>query len=258
MLCWSPYQRMRWRWCNAFGDNACFVHVHLLFKLHNYQTPRLAEYADDGADAQSVDSTQILYGFATVYATDCFLVVNDGVGREFVAERSCMFSFNSVIRTHFIFLTQFCQTCEVWTQFHKLRFMKIKFLSSPLKRLRCIYIGAKADDIDLFDRTRHRQCDPHLAHDIYYTWFKWREQIRHRPCSDRFRNWAIITTFVGANQHHETEDGKSWLRAKQEKSRLHAHISFLLVSWDIDMCQRLYRKNYNIHVRFQAWLINCV
>ena len=30
--------------------------VHLLFKLHIYQTPRLAAYADDSADAQSIKS----------------------------------------------------------------------------------------------------------------------------------------------------------------------------------------------------------
>ena len=32
-------------------------------------------------------------------------------------------------------------------------------------------------------------------------------------------------TFLSVDEHHETEDGKSRLRAEQEKSRLHARIS---------------------------------
>ena len=57
MLCCSPYQRMRGRWCNAFRDDARLIHFHLVFKLHNYKTQRLAAYADDSADAQSMDCT---------------------------------------------------------------------------------------------------------------------------------------------------------------------------------------------------------
>ena len=55
MLCCSRYQRMRWRSCIAFRDDSRFIHVHVVFKLHNYQTPRLAAYADDRADvSQSI------------------------------------------------------------------------------------------------------------------------------------------------------------------------------------------------------------
>ena len=104
------------------------------------------------------------------------------------------------------------------------------------------------DDIDLFQRNRRRQCATLLDHDISYTRCKWREQMRQRWRSCLSCTWSIITKFVGVDEHHETEDGKTRLPAEQEKSRLHARISFLLVSWDIDMCQRLYRWNYNIHV----------
>ena len=31
---------------------------------------------------------------------------------------------------------------------------------------------------------------------------------------------------IGVDEHHETEDRKSRLRAEEEKSRLHARISF--------------------------------
>ena len=40
MLCCYSYQRMRWRWCNAFRNDARLIHVHLVFTLHNYKTPR--------------------------------------------------------------------------------------------------------------------------------------------------------------------------------------------------------------------------
>ena len=42
--------------------------------------------------------------------------------------------------------------------------------------------------------------------------------------------WAIITTFIGVDEHHETEHRKIRLPAEQEQSQLHARISFLLVS----------------------------
>ena len=99
---------------------------------------------------------------------------------------------------------------------------------------------------------------PHISTMRFITRCKWREYMRQIWCRDRFRSWAIIKTFVGVVQHNETEDAESQLRAEQEKSRIHAGISFLLVSWDIDMCQRLYRKNYNIHVLYWDWLLNCI
>ena len=67
VFCSFPYQRIRGRWCSDFGDENRFIHVRLIFKLRNYQTARLVAYAFDRAYAQSVDSWQILYGFATVY-----------------------------------------------------------------------------------------------------------------------------------------------------------------------------------------------
>ena len=184
-----------------------------------------------------------------MYATDSIIMVIDGVGREFVASGLACFASNSSFAWTFL-STQFCQTYEVWTQFHNLGFRKTKFLSSPSKRLRCIHIGAKADDNYLFQHSRLRQCAPDLAHEIYYTWCKLLEKMRQRWCSDRSCTWSIITTFVRVDRHHETEDENSRLRAAQEKSRLHARISFLLVSWGIYMCERIYRKNYNIHVRY--------
>ena len=113
ILCCSPYQRIRWRWWNAFGDDASFIHVHLIFKLLNYQTPRLAAYADDSGDVQSMNSTEILARFAIVYDTDSILVVVDGVGREFVAERSCMFCFKFVVRLNFFTYTISSNTWSV-------------------------------------------------------------------------------------------------------------------------------------------------
>ena len=46
---------LRWRWCNAFRDDSRFIHVHLVLKLHNYQTSRIAAYADDSADARQTN-----------------------------------------------------------------------------------------------------------------------------------------------------------------------------------------------------------
>ena len=92
---------MRVRLCNASRDVDRFIHVHLVFKLHNYKTPKLAAYADDSADAQSMDSTQILTGIAILYATDNVFVIVDRVGREIVAEQSCLFCFKFVVRSNF-------------------------------------------------------------------------------------------------------------------------------------------------------------
>ena len=82
---------MRWRWCTAFSDDALIINVHVVFKLHNYKTPRLAAYDNDSADARSMAYTEILSVFAIVYGTDNIPVVVDSVRREFVSERSCMF-----------------------------------------------------------------------------------------------------------------------------------------------------------------------
>ena len=82
---------MRLRWCNAFSDDARIINVHLVFKLHNYKTPRLAAYADDSADARSIAYTEILSVIAIVYGTDNILVLVDAVRREFVSGRYCMF-----------------------------------------------------------------------------------------------------------------------------------------------------------------------
>ena len=79
------------RWCIAFSDDARIINVHLVLKLHNYKTPRLAAYADNSADARSMAYTEILSVFAIVYGTDNILVVVDAVRRQFVSERSCMF-----------------------------------------------------------------------------------------------------------------------------------------------------------------------
>ena len=73
-----------------------------MLKLHNYKTQRLAAYANDGADARSIAYTQILAGFAIMYATDSILVVVDGVEREIVAERHCMRCFKFVVRWNFV------------------------------------------------------------------------------------------------------------------------------------------------------------
>ena len=47
-----------------------------------------------------------------------------------------------------------------------------------------------------------------LDHEIYYTRCKLRERMLQGCCGCRSCTWAIITTFVGVDENHETEDGK--------------------------------------------------
>ena len=49
---------------------------------------------------------------------------------------------------------------------------KPKILSSLAKQLRCVHGGARADDIDLFQRNRRRQFATLLDHEISYTRYK--------------------------------------------------------------------------------------
>ena len=145
-------------------------------------------------------------------------------------------------------LSKFANHMKCQLSFTILDLGKLSFSVDHQSNLRCINCGAKADDIDLFLRSRRRQCATHLYHEIYYTRCKLRERMLQGCCRCRSCTLAIITTFVGVDEHDETEDGNIRLPAEQEKSRLHARVSFLLASWDSDMFQRLYRRNYNIQV----------
>ena len=133
MLCCCYYQRMRWLRYNAFRGDSRFILVHLVFTLHNYQTPRLAAYACYSTFSHSIDSTKILAGFAILYATDSILVVVDGMGGGVRRGRSCMLCFKFVVRWNFQPI-QIRQTHEVRNQFPKLGFRKTTFLSSPSKQ----------------------------------------------------------------------------------------------------------------------------
>ena len=134
---------MLWRWCNAFRDDARLIHVHLVLKLQNYKTPRLAAYVDDSANAQSMNSMQILTGFTILYATDNILWLSTEWGaRSPPNGLACFVSNSSFVKIFFPIQTR--QTHEVWTQFLNFALSKTKFLSRPSKQLRWIHGGAKA------------------------------------------------------------------------------------------------------------------
>ena len=104
-------------------------------------------------------SMYILTGFAILYATDNIFAIIDRVAPDIVAGRSCMFCFKFVVRFLF-FPIHIRQTHEMLNHFHNFALSKTKFLSSPSKQLRCIHGGAKAEGIDLFQRSRLRYLCP--------------------------------------------------------------------------------------------------
>ena len=140
------------------------------------------------------------------------------------------------------------QTHEVSTQFHNLAFRKTKNSQWSTKAITMCSWWCKSRRYRFISaQSTTTVCHTSRPWDFLYTMQIARANAAEMTQVSRLHLF-YITTFVGVEEHHETEDGKTRLPAEQEKSRLRARISFLLVSWDIDMSQRLYSRNSNIRV----------
>ena len=150
------------------------------------------------------------------------------------------------------------QAHEVWTPLHNHAFRKTKFLSSPSKQLHVIMVVLEptistyfsAIDVDSVPQLPTMRFIIHDANSM-------------SKCGSDDAGVAPALAlslphllFLTSTTKLTTE--KIRLPAEQDTSRLHARISFLLVSWDIDICQRIYRRNYNIHVCCLAGLLNWI
>ena len=119
----------------------------------------------------------------------------------FVSNWSFVYSFLPI---------QIRQTHEVWTQFHNFELSKISFLSSRSKQLRWFHGRAKADDIDIFQRSRLRQlCPTSRTWDLIYAMHIARENAAVMMQGSLSHLRYHYPTFVGVDEHHETEDEKA-------------------------------------------------
>ena len=155
-------------------------------------------------------------------------MIFDEVGREIVAEGSCMFHFKFVIRFNFFAYTISLNTFKFELSFTILDFGKPNL--SVVHQSDCVvFMLVLKPTIS----TYFSAVDLDMCGHISAMRFVIRDANSANNCGS---DDAGIATALGislsdiVDEHHDTEDGKCRLRAEQEKSRLHARISFLLVS----------------------------